>query len=257
MKLDALAKRIQKGDSSACAELVNQYGKMVYYTAYAELGDKDKSLDATKRVFRELFTSMRKGDVPTDPIKHLQRQLRVQTKCLDSEDSIMNELISDIQSTSEGDLLFSGVTDETPAPSDERASFERQIPTVEPEAPVVGEYPAAQTVQGVSNVPNVPAVEASTPTQAIPIIEPNVSQDDDDDDDLADRDSALYQQFYGQAEQIGAKKMRVGHVLLILLIVILVLLLVWVVLGFLVKVGAISGLDLGYSWFNSNIFSLF
>lgn len=111
MKLNALAKRIQRGDHAAYQEIVTRYGKMVYYTAVAELDDSDKALDASKRVFRALFTDLRKGNVPEDAAKYLQRSVRYQCKCLDSEEHIMSDLLVDIQADNDVDMIFKGLDD--------------------------------------------------------------------------------------------------------------------------------------------------
>lgn len=97
MDLDALAKRIRNGDTQAAAELVSRYGKMVYYNACAEAGDEDRAERVTKHTFSELLASLRRNEIPDDLTLYLQKQVRIQSNLLDTEDGILASMISGIR----------------------------------------------------------------------------------------------------------------------------------------------------------------
>lgn len=260
MTLALLAKRIHKGDRSAYREVIARYGKMVYYTALSELEDGDKALDASKQVFRSLFSMLRKGEVPDDPTKFLQRSVRYQCKTLVSEESVMSDLLADIQADSDVEMIFgdfAGFPDaleNKPGQSEAASAVTNVCPPVQvtfaPGYAATQEIPTSPAAVIAAQVPDIASETVS---------EGKASQEASGErltDEFAAKDSELYQQFYGQT--MRKQRGSVGFFFGVLCTIILALLLIWIVCGLLGRFGVIGNLpDLGYSWFDTNIVPLF
>ena len=317
MAQNALVKRIQGGDREAVSELVSRYGKMVYYTAYAETGDEDRALDVTKRTFRQLLSTIRKGEVPDDLTKHLQRQVRLQNKCVTSEESLTDALMADIRTDNDIDSIFSQISssghdDDSPDVADTASGAvsdaDKTIPAISPSTvpPVAVSASAIPQVEAAADDASVTTVlpSAEVPVMATMAINaqepyrvpanavPEVTQNGMDpyqggmtppfsqesypmtvpayasdttmvqpplvpENDLAGVDSEIHERFYGQADEKKHRKGRAGSVIGVILVVLLILLLLWLLFGFLGKMQILPSYDLGYTWFNNNVYPLF
>jgi len=283
MKLNQLAKRIQKGDRTAYREVAEQFGKMVFYTAQAELDDRDRAMEVSRRVLGSLFELLRKGEVPDDPTKYLQRAVRYECRNLDAEEGVMADLLADIQADSDVDMIFGDLA--KPATGVSPAAATVSLPTVsaapvQPAADPTVSLPAQHAAAPVAAQPapavtpaaviaaQVPPIEGATQTMPVPTGSPEptaqmpaVAGDQSEplfDGQPASKDSELYQQFYGQAESLGKRKGHVGMFFGILFTIILVAVLAWLVCGILMRMGVVTGVpDLGYTWFNQSVFPLF
>ncbi len=244
--------QIAAGDHEAFRAVYEKYGKIVYQKALEQTGSNEQAQIILKNVFRALFRQLKESH--SDPILFLL------------------EGLTDLQIAGAADIV-PGTEQKEPSPAvtdtEQPVSAADAVPAVpaapqenpsdagqEPggslfdhvEADFHGEYDeTALSPEELKNRAAAPAdnTAVAVSTDAIP---QNAAETDN------------YEEAPLNAADMGQKPRKAHRgltVFLVILLVLLVLLTVWFGAGVLMMYDVIPKLDLGYSWFNQNLFNLF
>lgn len=237
MQLAELVRRIRRGEKEAVKELVATYGSGVYQRAYERTKDKELAREAARQTFGQFVAIVQQQ--PEDDGWSLwfgdliERNIATYAQISTDMRTIESELDQELDLTC------------PPKPAAAPLRFEA---APEP-APVYAE-PAYD---------RAPQTAKSTPR------EENYSNSYQRDE-IFDEPYQKKNQKKGKPEKIKPAKAEKperaarggsSRGSTIILLVIVSLMLLWVVAGVAMSIGLIPPYDLGYGWFNANVFRLF
>jgi len=237
MQLAELVRRIRRGEKEAVKELVATYGSGVYQRAYERTKDKELAREAARQTFGQFVAIVQQQ--PEDDGWSLwfgdliERNIATYAQISTDMRTIESELDQELDLTC------------PPKPAAAPLRFEA---APEP-APVYAE-PAYD---------RAPQTTKSTPR------EENYSNSYQRDE-IFDEPYQKKNQKKGKPEKIKPAKAEKperaarggsSRGSTIILLVIVSLMLLWVVAGVAMSIGLIPPYDLGYGWFNANVFRLF
>lgn len=227
--------QIAAGDREAFRAVYEKYGKTVYQRALAQTGDKEQAQAVLKNVFRTLFRQLRDSD--SDPLLFLL------------------EGLTDLETgASSGEAPAK--TEEAAPKKEEPVSAPAPAPAEQPETDVSTEAPAAEPVAQPAQPQEDDTVsmfdraerELRSEYEATPLTTDQLNH-------LADAPANADEE---EADEEEPRKSHRGlTAFLIVLLVLLVLITLWFGAGVLMMYSIIPKFDLGYSWFNENLFNLF
>lgn len=218
MGLEELVRRIRMGDKAAVKDLISIYGNAVHLRALERTQDKELAREAARQTFGQF-------------VAVVQQQPDEDGWSLWFGDLIERNISAYVQIAPDMSLI-----------EDE---LEREL-YGEPEdfaEPMPYEQPSARLAP-----PSQPQRQSSG--RVAPAPEPA---------DKASRSSgrSIRDEVFSESYRPRKKKKRSGGALSIILLILVCLILLWVVGGVAMTMKWIPEYDLGYSWFNTNIFKLF
>ena len=243
MQLSELVRRIRSGEKEAVKELVATYGSAVFQRAYERTGDKDLAREAARQTFGQFVAIVQQqqdddgwnlwfGDL-------IERNISTYAQISTDMRTIESELDHEIVSSA-------SVSAPAPAaapvkPANEQDSFiwrpeaePTQQRKPEPESFAWREPPEPLPPQKPGKKPRKERGKKE---------EPRVHKDSVRDE--------IFDEPYNKKAKSG------GHGFSIFLLIIVSLLLLWVVVGVAMTMQWIPYYELGFTWFNTNVFKLF
>lgn len=219
MGLEDLVLRIRMGDKAAVKDLISIYGNAVYLRAFERTQDKELAREAARQTFGQF-------------VAVVQQQPDEDGWSLWFGDLIERNISAYAQIGPDMSLI-----------EDE---LERELyggPEELPE-PVSYEQPSARL--------------ASQPSQPQRQFE-RTSSDSSEPVDKASRSSgrSIRDEVFSESYRPRKKKKRRSGAFSIILLILVCLILLWVVAGVAMTMKWIPEYDLGYTWFNLNVFKLF
>ena len=243
MQLSELVRRIRSGEKEAVKELVATYGSAVYQRAFERTGDKDLAREAARQTFGQFVAIVQQqqeddgwnlwfGDL-------IERNISTYAQISTDMRTIESELDHEIVSSASASAPAPVAAPAKPAP--EQDSFiwrpeaePTQLRKPEPESFAWREQPEPLPPQK----PEKPRRKERGKKQ-----EPREHKDNVRDE--------IFDEPYNKKAKGG------GHGFSIFLLIIVSLLLLWVVVGVAMTMQWIPFYDLGFTWFNTNVFKLF
>ena len=254
---------LRSGTPEAIREWAAQYAPKIQEMGLEYLGNAQEATAITKAVFSQALSAIRSGYTPADMEDWLVSLARVQgSRAALSKPS-------------------------QPLPAQTPKPIFRSIVATQPVAPV--ESPAQASDTDVSPMPPAPEEESLEHEEPLPATdycedepvsdcnEPDpvsiyddeygdLNDDDNGEDDDSvedDEDSHLYYEeddipslLDDESPSTSPKKRRFGYLMLLALIIIIAVL-VWAMAGLLMRLKVLPLCDLGYRWFNINIYPFF
>lgn len=242
MQLAELVRRIRRGEKEAVKELVAAYGSGVYQRAYERTKDKELAREAARQTFGQFVAIVQQQ--PEDDGWSLwfgdliERNIATYAQISTDMRTIESELDQELDLTC------------PPKPAAAPLRYE-----TEPErAPVYAEPAYDRAPQPAKSAPREESYSNSYQR-----------------DEIFDEPYQKKNQKMGKPEKIKPEKSKPARAekperaarggssrgSTILLLIIVSLMLLWVVAGVAMSIGLIPAYDLGYSWFNANVFRLF
>lgn len=220
MELEELVRRIRLGDKAAVKDLISIYGNSVYLRAFERTQDKELAREAARQTFGQF-------------VAVVQQQPDEDGWSLWFGDLIERNISAYAQIGPDMGLI-----------EDE---LERELyggPEELPE-PVSYQQPSARLAP-----PPQPQPQRQSSGRVVPAPEPA---------DKASRSSgrSIRDEVFSESYRPRKKKKRSGGALSIILLILVCLILLWVVGGVAMTMKWIPEYDLGYTWFNTNVFKLF
>ena len=243
MQLSELVRRIRSGEKEAVKELVATYGSAVFQRAFERTGDKDLAREAARQTFGQFVAIVQQqqdddgwnlwfGDL-------IERNISTYAQISTDMRTIESELDHEIVSSASASAPAPVAAPAKPAP--EQDSFiwrpeaePTQLRKPEPESIAWREQPEPLPPQK----PEKPRRKERGKKQ-----EPREHKDNVRDE--------IFDEPYKKKSGSG------GHAFSIFLLIIVSLLLLWVVVGVAMTMQWIPFYDLGFTWFNTNVFKLF
>ena len=220
MEFEKLLQALVQGDREAFQRFYDGYGLPLYRYILEKTGDPERTRRLWKDVFRALMTHLRKSGSADLPLLLLTALADAQIAAEQPCDTVETQ----------AERLSSELLDELQqevAPTE--ASVEASVsPVTEPE-----EDRSASAPLEAEDTPKADAASART-------VMPSEEMLDD---------------FVLQAPV--RKKNRGFWVFLLVVLILLAAVLLWGSVGFLMSYGVLPAYDLGYSWFNTQLFPLF
>lgn len=241
-----LQKRIHNGDREAFRTIYSEYGRGVYLNALKALGNEADARNVVKQTFLNLHHELLRSGEDVDIAARIR-------ELADNELLLLEILDSDVLSQStpvstprrQAAPVKESFYDEVPAPQRESAFEDRSAPMQAQE-----DHPVRETVKR----PQRERVSFDDDEETQP----------DEGEPLPPLDRArTYMQADGEAnlrireQERATKQSRRGRGFGRILLILFLLILLWVAAGILMDLGIIPLFDLGYGWFNVNIFPLF
>lgn len=218
MGLDELVLRIRMGDKAAVKDLISIYGNAVYLRAFERTQDKELAREAARQTFGQFVAVVQQ------------------------------------QPDEDGWSLWFGDLIERNISAYAQIGPDMSLIEDELERELYGEPEALPEPASYSQAP----ARVSPPSQpqrqpggrVVPAPEPA---------DKASRSSgrSVRDEVFSQPYRPRKKKKRGGGALSIILLILVCLILLWVVGGVAMTMKWIPEYDLGYTWFNTNVFKLF
>ena len=220
MELEELVRRIRMGDKAAVKDLISIYGNSVYLRAFERTQDKELAREAARQTFGQF-------------VAVVQQQSDEDGWSLWFGDLIERNISAYVQIAPDMDLI-----------EDE---LEREL-YGEPQdfaEPALYEQPSARLAPPPQQQP-----QRQSSGRVVPAPEPA---------DKASRSSgrSIRDEVFSESYRPRKKKKRSGGALSIILLILVCLILLWVVGGVAMIMKWIPEYDLGYTWFNTNVFKLF
>ncbi len=222
MQLEELVRRIRHGDKEAVKELVSTYGNSVYQRAYERTRDKELAREAARQTFGQFVAIVQQQ--PED----------------------------DGWSLWFGDLIERNISTYAQISTDMRtieSELDQEIPTQEMPAFAAPVHEEQEPVADPMTEPSFDREVESLRQRSREIDETSIR------DEIFDEPYRKKE----KKEKTGKPKKdgKSSHGLTIFLLVLVSLMLLWVVAGVAMTMQWIPFYDLGYSWFNQNVFALF
>ena len=248
MQLSELVRRIRSGEKEAVKELVATYGSAVYQRAYERTGDKDLAREAARQTFGQFVAIVQQqqeddgwnlwfGDL-------IERNISTYAQISTDMRTIESELDHEIVSSAAVSAPVSAPVAAAPAPArqaTEQESFiwrpdaePTQLRRPEPEPFAWREPPEPLPPQKPGKKPRRERGKKQ---------EPRAHKDSVRDE--------IFDEPYNKKAKSG------GHGFSIFLLIVVSLLLLWIVVGVAMTMQWIPYYDLGFTWFNTNVFKLF
>ena len=246
MQLSELVRRIRRGEKEAVKELVAAYGSAVYQRAFERTGDKELAREAARQTFGQFVAIVQQqqeddgwslwfGDL-------IERNISTYAQISTDMRTIENELDHEIIGTTPAPVAkkpadqvedFSSWRAETQAPASRRAEPEQVKWPADEESTVTRPQDAGkQNQRGRKVKEKSRRGEQRMHRESV--------RDEIFDEQYRNRD-----------------KGNSGHAVSIVLLILVSLLLLWVVAGVAMTMQWLPFYDLGYTWFNTNVFKLF
>ena len=240
----ALQLRIHQGDKEAFKTLYEAKAKEIYMTVLKALDSEEQARAAVKSIFlqikRELTDATGPMDVDARLVQLTENQIHSLGQAVQGEPVGYAEAAAAVtwaaiareegEATAEAPL--SAETHAEPAPA---VSPEQTVPpTAAAEEPTPAESPAATAAPGQ----DLPPFQR---TQAYMQSDPGYEKNGE----------------YFPAKPGGKRKTSLGTVVLKVLILFFLVFFLWVLAGILMDLRVLPAVDLGFAWFNRNIFALF
>lgn len=242
MQLSELVRRIRSGEKEAVKELVATYGSAVFQRAFERTGDKDLAREAARQTFGQFVAVVQQQ--PEDDGWNLwfgdliERNIATYAQISTDMRTIESELDHEIT----GNMPVSSIT--RPQPEKEPAPPVWREEVEEPEeAPMPDEPDPLSWRSELDPLPPQKKVKTKGEKRDAKQ-EPRPKKD-------SIRDEIFDESYQKKAKRSG------GHGLSIVLLIIVSLLLLWVVAGVAMTLQWLPYYDLGFSWFNQNVFKLF
>jgi hypothetical protein len=217
MELEALVRRIRLGDKTAVKDLVAVYGNSVYLRALERTKDKELAREAARQTFGQFV-------------------------------SIVQERDEDGWSLWFGDLIERNIAAYAQIGSDMGYIEEELERELYGEESVLPQKPQPQRIE--------PPRQYRPSAREEIVEEPHPPAKKDKGARSSGRSSSDQDELFDEA-YTPPKKKKGGQTATIVLLVVVCALLIWVVGGVAMTLKWIPFFDLGYSWFNTNIFRLF
>jgi len=253
MQLSDLVRRIRSGEKEAVKELVAVYGSAVFQRAFERTGDKDLAREAARQTFGQFVAIVQQQ--PEDDGWNLwfgdliERNISTYAQISTDMRTIESELDHEIT----GNMPVSSIMRPQPVKEPEQISWRD-----EPDAPVqpVKPEPAAQPRK---NEPDPLAWRSELdPMQPEKPEKPerNAKKERGRKPEPRPKRDSVRDEIFDDSYQKKAKRSG-NHGFSIFLLIIVSLLLLWVVAGVAMTLQWLPWYDLGYTWFNQNVFKLF
>ena len=229
---DELQKRIHDGDQDAFRELYGKYSKKVFSLVNNALDDKDTARAAVKQIFLKVYRQILRDDTDLDLPAELSaltnEEIRIRriAKGEISEEALQVQYIV----TAQDDLE----TNDTMVKIRSRMIQDEAVrQQEEPEKTVKEEKQEVREEKQEIREEKTPEPESKEPISLL----------DNTADLRPDR----------------KKKKKSGSVIATIVLTILILAFLWLIAGILMdpKIGVLPPVDLGYSYFNKNVFEFF
>ena len=247
MQLSELVRRIRSGEKEAVKELVATYGSAVYQRAFERTGDKDLAREAARQTFGQFVAIVQQqqdddgwnlwfGDL-------IERNISTYAQISTDIRTIESELDHEIVSTAS----FSA-TSAAPAAAPIKQAAEPDSLIWRPEAE------PAQQLKPES------FVWREQPEQLSPQKPEKTRRKERGKDRGKKQEPRAHKESIRDEifdEPYSKKSRSGGHALSIVLLILVSLLLLWVVAGVVMTLRWIPFYDLGFTWFNQNVFKLF
>lgn len=261
-------KAIRSGDKDVIRDVYKDNAKDVYNFAKSITGDHDSAMNATKKTFVSLFTSIQNGDEPAN-IRLAALKIAYDEACRIA-----------MPSTENIDSPFDRKEEAAPAETEEAASTVPQTDSDVEKSAVVGDgvIDTPEEMNEVMAGEEIEVEEEEEKEEAVPVrssgsddignttvfsikeamgddddeIEMDEEYDDEDDDDYYDDDE--------DDDYEEAPRSRAATVIIIIINIILALILIWLLYGLLVSFGVIPDvvhLGFTYTFFNEHIYPIF
>ena len=245
MQLSELVRRIRRGEKEAVKELVAAYGSAVYQRAYERTGDKDLAREAARQTFGQFVAIVQQqqeddgwnlwsGDLIE---RNISTYAQISTDMRTIESELDHEIVSNASLCAPA-----AASAKQSAESDsfiwrpEAEPTQQRKPEPEPEA-----EPFVWREQQEPLPPQ--KSEKARRKERGKKQEPRAHKDSVRDE--------IFDEPYNKKSKSG------GHAFSIFLLIIVSLLLLWVVAGVAMTLQWIPFYDLGFTWFNTNVFKLF
>lgn len=239
MQLSELVRRIRRGEKEAVKELVAAYGSAVYQRAFERTGDKELAREAARQTFGQFVAIVQQqpeddgwtlwfGDL-------IERNISTYAQISTDMRTIENELDHEIVDT---------------APVIRRQTQQEEDPCECVTAPPIS---ASAPRKAESEPLSWRSEQQETPPRAPEA--PKKQKRGRKTDERVHKDSVrdeIFDEQYKKRDKSGS-----GHAFSIVLLILVSLLLIWVVAGVAMTMQWVPFYDLGYSWFNTNVFKLF
>ena len=242
MQLAELVRRIRRGEKEAVKELVANYGSGVYQRAYERTKDKELAREAARQTFGQFVAIVQQQ--PEDDGWSLwfgdliERNIATYAQISTDMRTIESELDQELEMSYPPKAVAAPLRFETAPES----------------APVYAEPAYDRAPQTAKSAPREESYS-------------NTYQRDE----IFDEPYQKKNQKKGKPEKVKLEKARPAKAekseraarggssrgSTIILLVIVSLMLLWVVAGVAMSIGLIPPYDLGYGWFNANVFRLF
>ena len=223
-----LQRRIAAGEREAFQLLYDEYGRDIYLRAAAELDDAGQAQRVVKQSFLSLHAAIRAADGPVDAYAVLDRAAREAIAAMGCKHA--------------------------PAPEPPAA----QPAEEQPAAPVDRAEPEADADEDDLDSYAAPA-EAELPARQPRKRKRNAQQDETDA--LLERVRARTPVIDGgrpeEPEEPAPKRSALGNAILSVFLVLFLIVFLWILTGILMDFELLPRVDLGFRWFNENVFQLF
>ena len=245
MQLAELVRRIRRGEKEAVKELVANYGSGVYQRAYERTKDKELAREAARQTFGQFVAIVQQQ--PEDDGWSLwfgdliERNIATYAQISTDMRTIESELDQELEMS-------------CPPPKPVAPPPTLRFETEPEPAPVYSEPTFDRAPQTAKSAPREESFSNSYQR-----------------DEIFDEPYQKKNQKKGKPEKVKPEKIKPAKAekperaarggssrgSTIILLIIVSLMLLWVVAGVAMSIGLIPPYDLGYSWFNANVFRLF
>ena len=261
MQLSELVRRIRSGEKEAVKELVATYGSAVYQRAFERTNDKELAREAARQTFGQFVAIVQQqpqddgwtlwfGDLIE---RNISTYAQISTDMRTIESELDHELVQTAPAYTASPAYAAAPAYTAPAPAAQPAAKEPESfiwRAPEPEAPRKPEQTQL----------NWRDVEEPQPPRTPEKGRRNDKKRKQDDrgrepEPRVHKDSIrdeIFDEPYRKKAKGGA-----GHGFSIVLLILVSLLLLWVVVGVAMTLQWIPTYDLGFNWFNQNVFKLF
>jgi len=244
MQLSELVRRIRRGEKEAVKELVAAYGSTVYQRAFERTNDKELAREAARQTFGQFVAIVQQqpdddgwmlwfGDLIE---KNISTYAQISTDMRTIESELDHEIVS-----------TKPVSAYTPAVSQpavpEPEPFIWRAPEPESAPPRKAEPEPLNWRQQQEPLPPRTQEKAKRNERGRKV-EERVHKDNVRDE--------IFDEPYRKKDKGGK-----GHAFSIVLLILVSLMLLWVVAGVAMTLRWIPYYDLGFAWFNQNVFKLF
>ncbi len=247
MQLSELVRRIRRGEKEAVKELVAAYGSAVYQRAFERTGDKELAREAARQTFGQFVAIVQQqpeddgwtlwfGDLIE---RNISTYAQISTDMRTIESELDHEIVEAAPVAPVSRRQAEPEEDSFIWRAEPTASASRRVET-EPLSWRTDQEPTPQ------RTPEAPRSEkrGRKPKERGRKPEARVHKD-------SVRDEIFDEQYKNRDKGSSA------HGLSIVLLILVSLLLLWVVAGVAMTMHWVPTFDLGYNWFNANVFKLF
>ncbi len=262
MQLSELVRRIRSGEKEAVKELVATYGSAVYQRAFERTNDKELAREAARQTFGQFVAIVQQqpqddgwtlwfGDLIE---KNISTYAQISTDMRTIESELDHELVETPPAYTASPAYAAAPAYAAPASAAQPAakaqeSFIWRAP--EPETPPRRTEPPQLNWREAEEPlpPRAPEKAKRNERKRKPDERENKPEPRVHKDNVRDE---IFDEPYRKKAKSGA-----GHGFSIVLLILVSLLLLWVVVGVAMTLQWIPWHDLGFTWFNQNVFKLF